>query len=262
MIRARAFTLALTVLIVAGATLLLTGCAGTTEVQERRDRAAQVNVELGQHYLRRGELRHAKENLDRALEQDPGSAQVQAAQAMLQERLEKIDRADRHYRRALSLASDSDAGMLWNNYGAFLCRQDRLEDAEEAFAKAARDPLYPTPEMAWTNAGVCAQKVPDADKAERLLRRALEEEPQHAPALLEMMRLSFEAERHLQVRAYFQRLREVTRPSAEMLWMCHQAERALGNRDEAGRCALRLKNDFPDSEETTRLRDLENRDNR
>ncbi|MCG5535678.1 type IV pilus biogenesis/stability protein PilW [Ectothiorhodospira mobilis] len=249
-------------LVVAGALLLLTGCASTTELQDRRGQAARVNVELGQHYLRRGELRHAKENLDRALEQDPDSPQVQAAQAMLQERLGRIDRADGHYRRALSLASSEDAGMLWNNYGTFLCRQGRLEEAEEAFARAARDPLYPTPEMAWTNAGICALKVPDEEKAERLFRRALKEDPQHVPALLEMLRLSAEAGHHLQVRAYFQRLREQTRPTAEMLWLCHQAELALGNRDEAGRCALGLKNDFPDSEETARLRKLENRGNR
>ncbi|MBK1690557.1 type IV pilus biogenesis/stability protein PilW [Ectothiorhodospira mobilis] len=246
----------------AGALLLLAGCAGTAELQERRGQAARVNVELGQHYLRRGELRHAKENLDRALEQDPDSPQVQAAQAMLQERLGRIDRADRHYRRALDLAASEDAGMLWNNYGTFLCRQGRLEDAGEAFARAAGDPLYPTPAMAWTNAGVCALKVPDEDEAERLFRRALEEDPRHVPALLEMLRLSAEAGRPLQVRAYFQRLRAQIRPTAEMLWMCHQAEQALGNRDEAGRCALRLKNDFPDSEETARLRKLENRGSR
>lgn len=252
----------LSTLLMAGVLLLLAGCAGTTELQERRGQAARVNVELGQHYLRRGELRHAKENLDRALEQDPDSPQVQAAQAMLQERLGQIERADGHYRRALSLASSDDIGMLWNNYGTFLCRQGRLQEAEEAFARAARDPLYPTPEMAWTNAGICALKIPDEDEAERLFRRALQADPRHEPALLEMLRLSAETGRPLQVRAYFQRLREQTRPTAEMWWMCHQAEQALGNRDEAGRCALRLKNDFPDSEETARLRELEDRGSR
>ncbi|MCG5524539.1 type IV pilus biogenesis/stability protein PilW [Ectothiorhodospira haloalkaliphila] len=242
------------------ATLVVSGCATAPEVRDQQRRAAGVNVELGLHYMRQNQLQQAKSNLDRALQQDPGSAQVHAAYALLQERLREPELADRHFRRALELEPDN--AVARNNYGTFLCRQDRLKEAEEAFTRAADDPLYPTPEVAWTNAGICALKYPDEELAEQYFRRALQQNPNHAGALYEMMRLADENDRHLQARAYVQRLMEVVDPTAEILWVCYRAELALGNRDASGRCALRLKNDFPDAEETQRVLEREARGRR
>ncbi|WP_412852495.1 type IV pilus biogenesis/stability protein PilW [Ectothiorhodospira shaposhnikovii] len=240
--------------------LLLVGCAVTPQVQEREQRAAQVNMELGLHYMRNNQLEQAKGNLDRALSQDPGSAQVHAAYALLQERLRDPRLADRHFRRALDLEPGN--ALVQNNYGTFLCRQDRLDEADRAFRAAADNPLYATPEVAWTNAGICILKKPDEEQAERYFRRALESNPRHVPALYEMMRLTFERGRYLQTRAYLQRLTEQMPHTPETLWICYRAELELGNRDASGVCALRLKNDFPDSEQTTRLLETESRGRR
>ncbi|MCG5515392.1 MULTISPECIES: type IV pilus biogenesis/stability protein PilW [unclassified Ectothiorhodospira] len=240
--------------------LVLTGCAAAPEVQDQQHRAARVNVELGLHYMRQNQLQQAKSNLERALGQDPGSAQVHAAYALLQQRIREPEKADRHFRRALDL--DPDNAVVRNNYGTFLCRQDRLEEAETAFTKAAEDPLYSTPEVAWTNAGICALKYPDEELAEQYFRRALEVNPNHADALYEMMRLADENDRYLQARAYVQRLMEVANPTPEILWVCYRAELALGNRDASGDCALRLKNDFPDAQETQRVLEREARGGR
>ncbi|MBK1673788.1 type IV pilus biogenesis/stability protein PilW [Ectothiorhodospira shaposhnikovii] len=240
--------------------LALAGCAVNPQVQEREQRAAQVNMELGLHYMRNNQLEQAKGNLERALGQNPGSAQVHAAYALLQERLREPRLADRHFRRALEL--DPGNALIKNNYGTFLCRHDRLEEADKAFRSAAEDPLYRTPEVAWTNAGICILKKPDEQQAERYFRRALETNPRHVPALYEMMRLSFDGGRYLQTRAYLQRLTEQVPHTPETLWICYLAETELGNRDASGVCALRLKNDFPDSEQTTRLLETESRGRR
>ncbi|SEP66952.1 type IV pilus assembly protein PilF [Ectothiorhodospira magna] len=240
--------------------LVLAGCAAMPQVDEREQRAAQVNMELGLHYMRNNELEQAKTNLERALRQHPGSAQVQAAYALLQERLREPRLADQHFRRALDLEPGNP--MIQNNYGTFLCRQNRLEEADKAFRAAADHPLYPTPEVAWTNAGVCALKTPDEALAETYFRRALELNPRHSAALYEMMRLTFESGRYLQTRAYLQRLTERVPHTPETLWICYRAELELGNRDTSGVCALRLKNDFPDSEQTSRLLETESRGGR
>lgn len=246
------------------AVLLVAGCAGpqAREHEQRLRQAAQYNVQLGVNYLRSNELKLANDKLEKALKQAPDLAEAHNAYAILQERLGQHDKAEKHYRKAVEL--DPEDSEAHTNFGAFLCQQGRYEEAEEEFRRALDNPLNPRPEAALTKAGSCALRVPDQDKAERYFRQALQRNPEFLPALYEMARLSYEQQRYLQTRAFLQRYEAALEKAAkrnpqiptttpQVLWLCIQTERTMGNGMAAAACAERLKREFPDSREAKLL---------
>src|SRR5881398_3722771 len=84
-------------------TLLLAACATTERPSKARD-AAAYNVQLGIAYLHQGDVALAKDKLDRALAEDPSSADVHSARAMLFERMHNPATADAELRTSLRLA--------------------------------------------------------------------------------------------------------------------------------------------------------------
>lgn len=170
--------------------LLLLACASAPPVSENDRRAADANTQLALHHLLQGDLVRSSTLVDRALAQDPGQAMAFAVRGLLQERLGDARSAETDFRKALELSSERNQGAIQNMYGTFLCRQGHLDRADAAFVSAGSDPLYETPEMAWTNAGVCALERPDPELAARHLRRALQDRPGHEPAIRELDRLN------------------------------------------------------------------------
>ena len=236
--------------------LVLVGCAGMSEPQPEITRVAELNVRLGLDYLRQERFQLAKTKLERALSASPHSSQVQWAYALLQDKLGHEEAAERHFRKAISL-SPNDA-YAHNNYGSFLCRQGKVKKGLAEFDKAGTNPLYPEPESAWVNAGICLIRSSEddvsAEEAEQYFRKALEENPEYVLALYQMAALTSRQQRYLASRAYRQRLAEaLQRDNPKVLWLCVVTERALNNDSEAARCAATLKADFPTSRETALL---------
>ncbi|MDQ3796456.1 MAG: tetratricopeptide repeat protein [Pseudomonadota bacterium] len=153
------------------------------------DEAARINVQSGTAYLEQGNLGLANTKLERALKENPDLAAAQWLYALLQTRLGRPKLADKHSHEAIKLDPEDSRGR--NAYGTFLCRADRLAEAQIRFKQALDNPLYGTPETTLTNAGVCGSKAANVDKAEVFFRRALNKDPQFAPASYEMARLNF-----------------------------------------------------------------------
>jgi type IV pilus assembly protein PilF len=219
-------------------------------------RMAETNVQLGLAYMQQGDLETALMKLNRALEQDPKLASAHHSIAILYQRLGNDALAEEHYKTALRLQPDESRAH--NNYGQFLCLKGRYVEAEEHFIKAAGSPLYNSIAGALTNAGVCANRIPDVNKAENFFRQALEHDQQYAPALLEMARLTYNAGNHLSARAYLERFMGVARHNAESLWLGVRIEDTLGDKDASSSYALLLKNKFPDTQQAKALKEWEN----
>ncbi|HEY9198318.1 MAG TPA: type IV pilus biogenesis/stability protein PilW [Gammaproteobacteria bacterium] len=233
-------------------TVALGGCnQANVRSDKEKSNSAEANMELGVLYMREGKKAVALELLQKAIDQDPDLAEAHNAIAVLYENLGETDKADDHFRRAISL--DSKNAQAHNNYGSFLCRNQRWDDAQEHFLAAATNPLYETPEVAYTNAGICANTAKETAKAEEYWRKALELNPRFPVALLYMARLSVNQKNYMQSRAYLQRLHELTKPNAESLWLGVQTERALGDRNAEASYSMLLKNNFPDSPQAKQL---------
>lgn len=215
--------------------------------------AARINVRLGVEYMKQGQLAVAREKIEKALQQNPDDPSVQMGAGLLYEQMLQPAVAERHYRQALRIQHDNPEAQ--NALGAFLCRNGKPKEGEEMFLKAARNPLYRTPEVAYTNAGVCARRSGRLDKSEEYLRLAVGQRAQYAEALLQMAGVSFDRGNHLQARAFLQRYLAVTQGGPDVLLLGYQVERALGDQPAADDFARRLRTQFPDSPEARILDD-------
>lgn len=231
--------------------LALAGCITTKSGPPPREaapeQAALTNLRLGSEYLQRGDRERALEKLLRAIEQDPDLGPAHAYLALTYEQLGQPREAEKHYRSAVRL--DGDDPAVQNMYAVYLCRHDRVEDAEKHFMAAVKIPTYATPETAYTNAGVCSLKIPDPERAERYFREALALNPRYGDALWQMARLSHAAGRDFQARAFLQRLAEVTQLQAAALWLGVQVESRLDAPRDAERYGRQLMDKFPESVE-------------
>lgn len=233
---------------------LLVGCSTTAEREAdeaKRQRLVETNVQLANGYLQRGQLEFAKERLEKALAIEPADVNANNAMALLQWHLKDYALAERHFRRAV--AADTATGEAQNNYGVFLCERGRIDEAEQRFKRALADPVYRTPAEANENAGLCLMKKADRAAAEKYFREALRLNPQLAPSLEQMARISFETGRRLAARGFLQRYFQAAKDTPETLWLAIRLERALGHKDEEASYALRLRAKFPESAEARQL---------
>ena len=235
---------------------ILAGCVSTgSDMPQSHPRdAAKLNAEMGLQYMEQGDDELAMEKLQHALKLDPHSADANHYIALLDVKLGKSKEAEEHFRAALD-GTPNDPNLL-NNYGLFLCRQRHLDEAQEKFLAAAKQPFYRTPEVAYNNAGVCAMEVPDLAKAEEYFRAALRLNPKMPDALYEMAVLSFKQQQYLHARAFLQRYMESAGASPQVLLLAARVERKLGDETSAAKFARQLRDTFPTSPEADALSEV------
>jgi len=243
--------IAMLALLAAAAALSACGGAGSGRFlgqnSEKTKKAAELQVQMAQEYLKKNELEIARDKLIRALELDPYSAQAHTMSGFLNETIQDLVVAELHYRRAVELAP-KDGGMN-NNFGSFLCRRQRYDEADVMFRRAIADPYYKTKEAALTNAGVCARDAGQIEQAEIYLRQSLDFKPDYAPALYPMASVMHTRGDNLRARAFLQRFEALHPVSAESLLLAMKIEQALGDTASAEDYRRRLSNSFPRSAE-------------
>jgi len=242
------------VLLLIAMLVLATACATSNNTDaplSENQKAAEINTQLGVRYLTKQEYKLADEKLRRAMKQDPRSATPQWVFALLQERLGENEIAEKHFRKAISL--DPKDSKAHNNYGTFLCNQDRPLEAEKEFLLAIEDPLYTEAAAALANAGTCMLKIPDNAKAEEYFQKSLEQNASQRSALFQMGLLTFKRQEYEQASYYFQRYESVAKHNSQSLWMAYQTETNLGNQGKAEGYANQLKRSFPASQEARLL---------
>jgi len=235
------------------------GSSKRPQSEADQKKAAKLNVKLASGYIQRGDLEVAKEKLLKAIEQDDAYVPAFTTMAILMSLVGKPDEADDYYQDALDI-DDKNPETL-NNYGAFLCGQDKIDDALEQFSKAIRNQFYETPEKSHANMGYCLLKAdnPDYVTAENHLRQALKINPTMHSALLAMGELGIKTRRYLMARAYMQRYHAVSQPSASSLWYQIQAEKALGDEKHFVKLSRLLLKRFPSSPEADKVMELSDR---
>ncbi len=218
--------------------------------------AAKYNAQMGNEYLRQGSIQLAKTKFEKALQQDPSLAAAHAGYGLLWAHLGDIKKADKHFKRALR--GDPRNPNILNNYGTYLCGQNRFVEAEQQFLKALEDPLYETPEYAYTNAGRCSMQDSNFEKAEAYFGKALQANPHFPDALYRMAAIKAHSGQYRVANAYLQKF-ELSGPGGrsphtpETLVTAIQIATNLGDRNAVASYRLRLKRDFADSEQAQNL---------
>ena len=231
----------------------LAGCANQQKEQQRRD-AAIYNTELGIAYMRRGDLAIAQTKLDRAVKENPDDPDVHSARALLYARLGDPREADDEFREALRLAPKNPD--FQNNYAVYLCSVGRVDEGVQTFLRAAHNPLYMTPELAYDNAGICLRSAHKNVEAEQMFTDALTIRPNFGQALWQLADLNFAQGKLAQARQEIDAFLVANPETPDLLLLAVKVTRAQNDRLDAALYARRLQLDFPDSAQAHALADL------
>ncbi len=244
------------VLILAIMLVILTSCASGggqySDSSSSGPSPAAINVQLGVGYIREGNYEVALEKLKKAVRLDPKNASAHTTIGFLYETIGDLDKAGYHYRKSSSL--DPEGGETNSSYGQFLCKMGRWKQAQNHFDAALKDPFYATPEVALNNAGWCAMRVPDHERAEKYFREALDLRPKFADPMLPLAEIYYVRKDYFRARAFIQRYESVASHDMISLYRGFLVESALGDTKSATDYANRLKKYYPESIEATKVK--------
>jgi type IV pilus assembly protein PilF len=220
----------------------------------KRRLASQDRLRLASQRLGSGDLASAEREAKALLKEDAGSADAHTLLAVIRDRQGNTAQAGDHYKRAAELAP-AQGGAL-NNYGAWLCANGFPAEALVWFDRALAAPRYATPAAALANAGGCALKVGQYERAGRDLRQALSLDPGNPYALASMADNEYRQGRYFEARAFTERRLAAAPANPAVLQLAADIETKLGDKAAASQYVQRLRAEFPpvtaDPGETTR----------
>ncbi|MFA6313010.1 MAG: type IV pilus biogenesis/stability protein PilW [Sterolibacterium sp.] len=246
------------------AILFLGGCAGNTRTAEAvgqpvsqqtastdiRQRA-KVHTELGTLYMQRGNMGVALEEARAALSADPAYAPAYNLQGLVYMQLRENQAAEKSFEKALAVAPTDPE--INNSFGWFLCQTGQESRSLQHFLAAIKSPLYATPALPFTNAGICSMRIKDDKAAEDYFVKALRVDGHSDRALYFLADIAYRQGRIAAARLHLQELYKITEPSPESLWLGVRIERKLGDREAEARLASQLRRRFPGSQEQQML---------
>jgi type IV pilus assembly protein PilF len=218
--------------------------------ESRARESARIHTELGAGYFAQRNIPVALEEFTEATQIDPTYSMAYTGLGLVYASLNEDVKAEANFRKALELNPGSSEAH--NNYGTFLCSRDRIDESITQFLEAVKNPLYSTPEAAYLNAGVCALKKKDVDKAELYLSKALQIQPLLHPAAYQLASIQYGKGNYTQTRNLLQ-YALADAPSPEVLWLAIRTERKLGGKDAEASYALELRRKYPESNEAKAL---------
>ena len=230
------------------------GCnstGGKTDSDSTRTDAisrARIHTELGMAYYGNNQMSVALEEFEEAVAADPNYAPAHNQLGLVYMALNEDKLARQSFERALKIdPADSSAN---NNYGMFLCQRKRDQEAFKYFMTALKNPLYSTPENAYTNAGICAWLQGDDVRAEDWLRKALALQPNQPQALYYLAEVLFKRGEFKTARSLLTRHLRLGQPSADALWLGARIENRLGDSTALASYGIQLKNRYPNAAQT------------
>ena len=170
----------------------LSGCVSVTEGEPQRAEADPISmsesrIALGLGYMEQENMVRARENLELAIQHAPRYYRARLSMAHYYETVGETDEARKQYKSALRL--DSNNGNVLNNYGTFLCKQGDYEQADRYFNQAINQPFYYLVSASYENAGFCALKSGDSDRAKYYFTRALDHDPNRVKSILQLTKI-------------------------------------------------------------------------
>lgn len=220
-----------------------TQVAPTYEVSDKGRKGAPVGVAQllakSMELYRAGELDLAEKQARQALKADARSGDAHTLLAAIATARGNAAEAGRHYQQAVAIAPGS--GAYANNYGTWLCSNARVAESLEWFDTALADPGYPTRTAALGNAGTCANKAGQGDRAEANWRQALAIDPTEMQSLAGMAGLQFAQGHYLEARAFAERWLALSPSDPEGLRIASQIELKLGDTAASTRYLHRLQ---------------------
>ena len=232
---------------------LVSGCV--SQQQQERDTQslvtrARAHTDLGAAYFQQNRLEIALAEFTEAQKIDPTFALAYNGLGLVNAALGQDSIAEANFQKAIRLEPTNSESH--NNYGGFLCARNRFDESIIEFMAAVKNPLYGTPAVAYTNAGICASRKNDFASAETYYKNALQIDPLFNAPAYQLALLQFKRNDAVAAKTTLQNIL-LTQPTPEILWLAIQIERAVGARDAEASYALQLRRLYPNSEQAKLL---------
>lgn len=235
-------------------TLGLSACVSQQQTQKNKEdvRArAQAHTNLGAAYLQQGKLDIALDEFKVAAEIDPTYAFAFNGLGLVNAALKQDKEANEYFNRALALEPNNSE--VHNNLGNFLCARGRYDESITEYLAAVKNPLYATPALAYTNAGVCSARKKDFANAENFYSQALQIDPLNHQAAYQLALLQYQRK---DAAAAYKTLQNalVTKPGPEILLLAINVTSSLNMKEAERDARIQLMQQFPESEQAKKLR--------
>lgn len=151
----------------------LFGCSShlpPSQTTFNRSEAVKARINLALAYFEQHDLPKAKENIDKALNHDQNDYLPHSVLAYYYQEVGEPDQAERAYQQALKLSHNRPDVL--NNYGTFLCKQAKFDQAYQQFELAVKSeqPYYHQADSL-ENIVLCAKQEPNLTKVNEALRQ-------------------------------------------------------------------------------------------
>ncbi|OLF77328.1 ATP-dependent protease [Alteromonas sp. W12] len=214
------------------------------------EEAAKTRMSLGLTYLQNNNYTQAKKNLDKALEFNPRSADVQFAMAYYYQLVGDNLRAEEYYETAIDLAPNS--GDIANSYGAFKCQNGEYEKAKAYFFDAINNRLYANAAQTYENLALCAQSQGKLDEAIGYFQDALKHQPARGKSLFLLSELYTVSEQWELAESTLRKYERVAKVTPDSLWLAYEIAKGKGDLETAKGYGEMMMSLFPESELTKR----------
>jgi len=238
----------------------LSGCAATKAVgstpqtelltssdQTDNQKRAQIRLQLAIGYFEQRQLNVALDELKQALVADPNFSDAYSVRALVYMDMGETRLADENFQSAMRLSPNNPD--LNNNYGWYLCQNERVEQSIAYFDAALKNRTYQSPAKALNNAGVCSLKLKNNAEAERYLAQAFQYEPGNVANNINLAKIYYDKAEYERARFHIGRATKEEAVSAETLWLAIRIERKLGDRAAESSLATQLRRRHPGSAE-------------
>lgn len=211
-----------------------------------RQRMAQSDaLQLASNRLQAGDLDGAEKVAKQVLASDRANPPAMTILALVEQHRGKVGNAGTLFKQAATQANSGPAE--WGNYGTWLCEANQPAESLQWLDRSLAYPDVIDVAGMRANAGKCALRAGQADRADRDLRAALELAPTNPVALDGMAQLMFTRGRMLEARAFSQRRLALGMATAEMLARATDIETRLGDQAAANHYRQRLEQEFPNA---------------
>lgn len=198
-------------------------------------------------YAQRGAISQAQQSINQALALDPDDVDANNIAGLIYGKSQQPELAVKHFEKALSKAPN-DASTL-NNYGSFLCDHGNIKQAEEKFLRAGTHASNPKPEIAYTNAGLCALREPDIDQAESYFKTALDFRKNNSVALFQLAQINLTKGRGIPALERLHAYSQFASHTPQTLKLGIEIGRLIKDKEVEISYFNLLQNEYPTSEE-------------
>jgi len=232
--------------------VMLCSCVTTEPVLFEKNvskrKELQSRLQVASSYLQDGQPESAMRHIKIAMELDPDSAEVHEVLALTLEKMGDDHMVETEFKKMLRLDGAYTRGRA--NYGAYLMRHERYEDAYKQFTIAAEDVYYQNRAVGFYQLSMAADKLGKRDEAIVANKKSLSIDANFFPSMELLANYYYQEKNYSASTQYLQKYRTLAKPaSASSLLLGVKLSRVFKDKNEEASFALALKNLYPRSAE-------------